>query len=213
MLWALLQALTTAAPLVAVQQLELTHTPAHFSKKATDEIKADLWRMVAKTGVAFIDTDSDCHANDECLRGAALKANTLYAMSTKIDVTNEGLVTATVHIARNDGESVKTSSVEASMKPDNFAEIGKVALAQALEQLNLTKLPKANECVPDKAWHSTMRETLHELGYKAANKYERENWERYDSTEYRSGMHGGPEGSLQTETRLQALTRALQLHV
>jgi hypothetical protein len=172
-----------AAPLIVVQPLEIANASKLLSKKSAEELKADFWRMVAKTGVAFVDTDAECRKDDECLRGSAIKTNTMYALSAKLEVAEAGTVKATTRIVRNDGEAVKSSDAEASLKPDNFAEIGRVALAQSIEQLGLAKLPKADECVPDKAWRTSLYETLHDLGTKAANKYENPAWEKCNVAE------------------------------
>jgi hypothetical protein len=175
--------LAGATPLFVVQALELSHPPEYFSKKDADDLKADFWRMLSKTGVAYVETNVECRLNPGCLRASAVTTNTLYALSSKVDIAVEGTVTATSWVVRTDGEVVKTSVAEASMKPDNFAEISKVALAESIQQLELSKLPKANECVPDKIWLSNLKSQMFEMGVEAANKYERESWRRYDAAE------------------------------
>lgn len=84
----------------------------------------------------------DCEDEDICLVELARKADALYGLYAKLDVTLEGAVVATGRVVRRDGKVASpTQAVSLALGSEAFPDVAVKALSQLLAVLKLAELP------------------------------------------------------------------------
>jgi len=84
----------------------------------------------------------DCEDEDICLVELARKADALYGLYAKLDVTLEGAVVATGRVVRRDGKVVSpTQAVSLPAGSEPFADVAVKALSQLFASLKIAELP------------------------------------------------------------------------
>jgi hypothetical protein len=132
---------------IVVHPLEFKKAPLDFNKKTADDMQVELKRLTKKSGQKLCatpkDGKSDCETNDASLRELATEAKSLYALYANVDLSLDNLVIAIARVVRDDGVLIRgPKTVRLPLGKDKFADVSRVALAKAIEDLELRTLPK-----------------------------------------------------------------------